>query len=142
MCISGRKFRDTAKAVRGASAFTLVEIMVVVAIIALLAAIAVPGFMRARKRSQATAVKNDLRLIEAAVEQYALETAKGAGSTVLVTDWTNYLKRDTHLFASGEDIIGNEFGVQTVDELPIVPLDTYYELGDVVDDKFWEPFDP
>ncbi len=41
--------------------FTLVEIMIVVAIIALLAAIAVPGFLRARKRSQASRILNDLR---------------------------------------------------------------------------------
>ncbi len=44
--------------------FTLVEIMIVVAIIALLAAIAVPGFLRARKRSQASRILNDLRMIE------------------------------------------------------------------------------
>jgi prepilin-type N-terminal cleavage/methylation domain-containing protein len=43
--------------------FTLVEIMIVVAIIALLAAIAVPGFLRARKRAQASRILNDLRLI-------------------------------------------------------------------------------
>ena len=45
-------------------AFTLVEIMIVVAIIALLAAIAVPGFLRARKRAQGSRIMNDLRLIE------------------------------------------------------------------------------
>ena len=56
--------------------FTLVEIMIVVAIIALLAAIAVPGFLRARKRSQATKILNDLRMIDGAVDQYAIETAK------------------------------------------------------------------
>ena len=50
------------KDVRGG--FTLVEIMIVVAIIALLAAIAVPGFLRARKRSQAVRVLEDLRLID------------------------------------------------------------------------------
>ncbi len=44
--------------------FTLVEIMIVVAIIALLAAIAVPGFLRARKRSQASRILNDLRMID------------------------------------------------------------------------------
>ncbi len=48
--------------------FTLVEIMIVFAIIALLAAVAVPGFLRARKRSQASRVVNDLRLIDAAVD--------------------------------------------------------------------------
>ena len=54
--------------------FTLVEIMIVVAIIALLAAIAVPGFLRARKRSQASKILNDLRMIDSAVDQYAIET--------------------------------------------------------------------
>ena len=60
--------------------FTLVEIMIVVAIIALLAAIAVPGFLRARKRSQASRVINDLRLIDSAVDQYAIEQQKGQRS--------------------------------------------------------------
>ena len=69
--------------------FTLVEIMIVVAIIALLAAIAVPGFLRARKRSQATKILNDLRMIDAAVDQYAIETNRATGSTVAITDWTS-----------------------------------------------------
>ena len=60
--------------------FTLVEIMIVVAIVALLAAIAVPGFMRARKRAQATQVINDLRMIASAVDQYAVEYSKMAGN--------------------------------------------------------------
>ena len=54
--------------------------MIVVAIIALLAAIAVPGFLRARKRSQATRILNDLRMIDAAVDQYAIETNRATGS--------------------------------------------------------------
>ncbi|MFL6540506.1 MAG: type II secretion system protein, partial [Chthoniobacterales bacterium] len=62
--------------------FTLIEIMVVVAIIALLAAVAVPGFLRARKRSQASRVLNDLRSIDSAVDQYALENHKQDGDTV------------------------------------------------------------
>lgn len=74
-------------------AFTLVEIMIVVAIIALLAAIAVPGFLRARKRSQASRVLNDLRLIDNACDMYAIETNKKTGDPVAVSDWTNYLKR-------------------------------------------------
>ena len=49
-------------------AFTLVEIMIVVAIIALLASLAVPSFLRARKRSQATSALEDLRLIDAAID--------------------------------------------------------------------------
>ena len=66
--------------------FTLVEIMIVVAIIALLAAIAVPGFLRARKRSQASRIINDLRLIDSAVDQYAIETNKKSGDAVAITD--------------------------------------------------------
>src|SRR2546427_7161999 len=62
---------SAAKSYKG---FTLVEIMIVVAIIALLAAIAVPGFLRARKRSQASRILNDLRMIDSAVDQYAIET--------------------------------------------------------------------
>ena len=65
--------------------FTLVEIMIVVAIIALLAAIAVPGFLRARKRSQASKILNDLRMIDAAVDQYAIETNRTTGFVVPVT---------------------------------------------------------
>src|SRR3982750_421934 len=94
--------------------FTLVEIMIVVAIIALLAAIAVPGFLRARKRAQASRVLNDLRLIDSAVDQYAIETNKTSGSTVNVTDWTNYLKKSTTLWTTGKDIFGNTYGNQTV----------------------------
>jgi prepilin-type N-terminal cleavage/methylation domain-containing protein len=120
--------------------FTLVEIMIVVAIIALLAAIAVPGFLRARKRSQASKILNDLRLIDAAVDQYAIETTKKSGDPVDVTDWTNYLKKDTVLFATGADLFGTDYGPQTVDSLPKVPDSTKTALSDVTDDAFWSPF--
>ncbi|MEY2479547.1 MAG: type pilus assembly protein PilA [Verrucomicrobiota bacterium] len=127
---------------RRPQAFTLVEIMIVVAIIALMAAIAVPGFLRARQRAQATEIRNDLRLIESAVDQYAIENHKKSGDPVSVVDWTSYLKRDTRLYLTGEDILGNEYGAQTVDELPFVPIESYYELGGVANDDFWEPFNP
>src|SRR6059058_1870717 len=89
--------------------FTLVEIMIVVAIIALLAAIAVPGFLRARKRSQASKILNDLRMIDAAIDQYAIETGKKTGDPVDVTDWTNYVKKDTTLYTTGADLFGNAY---------------------------------
>src|ERR1700745_3674751 len=92
--------------------FTLVEIMIVVAIIALLAAIAVPGFLRARKRSQASRIINDLRLIDSAVDQYAIETNKTSGTTVAVSDWTNYLKKGTNLYTTGLDILQTHYGDQ------------------------------
>jgi prepilin-type N-terminal cleavage/methylation domain-containing protein len=122
--------------------FTLVEIMIVVAIIALLAAIAVPGFLRARKRSQASKILNDLRLIDAAVDQYGIETSKSTGSAVNVTDWTNYLKKDTTLYNTGQDLFGDDYGPQTVDTLPKVPANAYSSLSDVADLGFWSPFGP
>jgi prepilin-type N-terminal cleavage/methylation domain-containing protein len=120
--------------------FTLVEIMIVVAIIALLAAIAVPGFLRARKRSQASRIINDLRLIDSAMDQYAIETTKKSGDPIAVTDWTNYLKKDTVLFATGQDLFRDDYGSQTVDSHPSVPANAKTTLSDVTDDAFWSPF--
>src|SRR3954467_12765842 len=116
--------------------FTLVEIMIVVALIALLAAIAVPGFLRARKRSQASKIINDLRMIDSAMDQYAIETAKKSGDPIAVADWTNYVKKDTNLYATGLDLFGNDYGIQTVDTLPRVPAVTKDNLSDVTDDAF------
>jgi prepilin-type N-terminal cleavage/methylation domain-containing protein len=122
--------------------FTLVEIMIVVAIIALLAAIAVPGFLRARKRSQASKILNDLRMIDAAVDQYAIETNKLTGNPVAVSDWTNYVKKNAVLYSTGADLYGNTYGPQTVDTLPKVPQATFDSLSDVADTSFWSPFGP
>jgi prepilin-type N-terminal cleavage/methylation domain-containing protein len=121
-------------------AFTLVEIMIVVAIIALLAAIAVPGFLRARKRSQASRVLNDLRLIDNACDMYAIENNKSTGATVNVADWTNYLKKGTNLYVTGKDILGNTYGPQLVDDIPAVPTATKTALSDVTDISFWSPY--
>jgi prepilin-type N-terminal cleavage/methylation domain-containing protein len=120
--------------------FTLVEIMIVVAIIALLAAIAVPGFLRARKRSQASRIINDLRLIDSAVDQYAIETNKKSGDSVAITDWTNYLKKGTNLYTTGKDILGADYGPQTVDKLPSVNVSSKSSLSDVTDATFWSPY--
>ena len=122
--------------------FTLVEIMIVVAIIALLAAIAVPGFLRARKRSQASKILNDLRMIDGSVDQYAIETGRTSGATVNTADWTNYLKKDTHLYLTGQDIFGNDYGSQLVDTLPTIPANAFATLSDVADTGFWSPYGP
>ncbi len=124
----------------GFAGFTLVEIMIVVAIIALLAAIAVPGFLRARKRSQASRILNDLRLIDSAVDQYAIETNKASGTAVNTTDWTNYTKKGSVLYNTAADIFGAGYGPQTVDSLPSVPSATKTSLSDVADTSFWSPY--
>ena len=120
--------------------FTLVEIMIVVAIIALLAAIAVPGFLRARKRSQATRILNDLRMIDSAIDQYAIETNQITGNPVAVGDWTAYVKSGTVLYNTGADLLGNTYGPQTVDSLPKVPPASFAGLSDVAPAEFWSPY--
>ena len=120
--------------------FTLVEIMIVVAIIALLAAIAVPGFLRARKRSQATRILNDLRMIDSAVDQYAIETNRRTNDPVNTVDWTSYLKSGTTLYNVAKDLLGDPYGNQTVDTLPAVPLSSYNALSDVAPSTFWSPY--
>jgi len=98
--------------------FTLVEIMIVVAIIGLLAAIAIPNFVRARQTSQQNACINNLRLIDGAKQQWALEAKKTSASVPVDSDLQPYLGR------------GN--GV-----LPICPVDpqqtfdTSYTIGAV-----------
>jgi prepilin-type N-terminal cleavage/methylation domain-containing protein len=120
--------------------FTLVEIMIVVAVIALLAAIAVPGFLRARKRSQASKIINDLRMIDSAIDQYAIETSKQSGTTIDTADWTNYVKKDSTIYNTGQDLFGNDYGPQTVDSLPKAPLAAWNTLSDVADTNFWSPY--
>src|ERR1700744_3242531 len=90
--------------------FTLVEIMIVVAIITLMAGIAVPNFLRARKRSQATRILEDLRKLDSSVDQYAIDTSRVAGFNPAFGDIQNYLKAGTNLYTSGADLFGDTYG--------------------------------
>ena len=75
------------------SAFTLVEIMIVVAIIGLLAAIAIPNFVKARSTARRNTCINNLRLIDGAKQQWALETGAGATATPNDTSLVSYIGR-------------------------------------------------
>jgi prepilin-type N-terminal cleavage/methylation domain-containing protein len=126
--------------------FTLVEIMIVVAIIALLAAIAVPNFLRARKRSQATRILEDLRIIDSAIDQYAIENNKSTGDTVQWADVQSYVKKGSVLYNSGgTDLFQNFYGSAgtfSVDNLPKLSTTTFGKLSDVAPSDFWSPFYP
>jgi prepilin-type N-terminal cleavage/methylation domain-containing protein len=74
------------------SAFTLVEIAIVVAIIGLLAAIAIPNFVRSRSTAQQNACINNLRQIDNAKDQWALEHRKQTGDPVVDSEVDVYIK--------------------------------------------------
>jgi prepilin-type N-terminal cleavage/methylation domain-containing protein len=98
--------------------FTLVEIMIVVAIIGLLAAIAIPSFVHARAKSQATICINNLRQIEAAVVEVALEKGKHVGDTVnYPDDITPFIKLNSAGSIPGCPA-GGVYSLQTVGTIP------------------------
>jgi prepilin-type N-terminal cleavage/methylation domain-containing protein len=123
--------------------FTLVEIMIGVAIIAIMAAIALPAFQRARKRSQAGRTLEELRVLNDAIDQYAINTGKVAGDPVTFDDVRPYLKPATVLYTTGKDCIGQDYGPNfTVDVYPKVPPLTFLYLQDVATSEFWAPYNP
>jgi prepilin-type N-terminal cleavage/methylation domain-containing protein len=97
--------------------FTLVEIMIVVAIIGLLAAIAIPNFVRARNTSQTNACINNLRQLDGGVQQWALENKKQTSDTVTLADIQPYIKL-TSANALPACPAGGSYAVTTVSNAP------------------------
>jgi prepilin-type N-terminal cleavage/methylation domain-containing protein len=96
--------------------FTLVEIMIVVAIIGLLAAIAIPNFVKARTTAQKNACINNLRQIDGAKESWALENKKTQTDTPTLDGNT-----DTGL-------IGTDKYIKVT---PVCPANGTYTVGDM-----------
>ena len=111
--------------------FTLVEIMIVVAIIGLLAAIAIPNFVKARENAQLNSIFNNLRILEGAKDQWALENKKGTGDAVAsVTTVSDYLKGGTIKNVVGETYTPQEIGSPAKASIP-VKLGTYSAGGTI-----------
>ena len=81
--------------------FTLIEIMIVVAIIALLASIAVPNYLKSRAIAQRTTCVGNLRQIDGAIQSWALEARKQAGQPVTAEDIKGYLRNQVSCPSGG-----------------------------------------
>jgi len=101
--------------------FTLVEIMIVVAIIGLLAAIAIPNFVKARTTSQQNACINNLRQIDGAIQQWALEFKKGTSATLGEAEVTPYLKNSV-ICPSGGTAFSDSYTVKDVATPPVCKI--------------------
>ena len=99
--------------------FTLLEIMIVVSLIGLLAAIAIPNLVKARSQSQVNACLNNLRMIDDATQEWALENLKGPSSTVAFSDIQPYLKSTVLCPSSGAGAtFATSYTVSTVSNKP------------------------
>lgn len=106
------------------AAFTLVEIMIVVAIIGLLAGIAIPNFIKARETARKNTCINNLRLIDAAIQQWALDANKNQGDSVKMDSLTGYINRGGtgQINGTGPGAVrcpsGGTYGTTTIDQKP------------------------
>ncbi len=119
---------------RKSRGFTLVEIMIVVAIISLLSVIAIPNFVRARTVTQQNACINNLRQIYSVKQQWALEFKKATDVTPPLTEVRAYLKNPLVCPAAGSgatfetsyimENVGTRPTCQILPEKHILPPDT------------------
>ena len=106
------------KITRNSKGFTLVEIMIVVAIIGLLAAIAVPNFVQARTSARRNTCINNLRLIQAAKDQYAIESNQQETVVPSPSDISPYFKGSQLVAGMPKEPQGGSYSVLAVNTAP------------------------
>lgn len=104
--------------------FTLVEIMIVVAIVGLLATLAIPNYVRARENAQLNSILNNLRILEDAKEQWAMSNKKGTGDTTDMATLSDYLKGGTVIPVANETYNTEPVGTEASATVPVA-LGTY-----------------
>jgi prepilin-type N-terminal cleavage/methylation domain-containing protein len=131
---------------RHRAGFTLIEIMLVVAILSLLATLAIPNYLRARKRSQAARIIDDLRAVDHAMELYSIEFRRSGNETLTGADvqfLKRYVKDRVLLYQSlPNDMFGNPFIVTDLKTPPRLNNITFEALSDVAPSEFWSPYEP
>jgi len=109
------------------AAFTLIEVMIVVGIVGLLAAIAIPSMLRARARSQANTCIANLRQIQDAKQQWAFDMRKPADAVPLKSDLAHYLGRSGNIDriscpADPTERFDNSYNINEVTNAPTCKL--------------------
>ena len=99
------------------SGFTLVEIMIVVAIIGMLASIAIPNYLQARMKAQQGVCLSNLQQIEGAIQRWSLEMKKDEGQPVTYGDIRSYLQHSV-VCPSGGTKFEDSYTISTVDAAP------------------------
>lgn len=96
---------------KSTSGFTLVEIMIVVSVVGLLAAIAIPNMMRSMDRSSLVTIQENLRVLEDAKEVWAMENRASSGTVINdVSELSGYLRGGTIEQVVGENYVPNAVG--------------------------------
>ena len=92
-------------------AFTLLEVMIIVALIGLLAVMAMPAMMKVRKQTQGKRIVNDARVIDTAIDAWAMENNKADGDSVDLVKINEYSKSGQ---VRTKDVLGNDYGIGPV----------------------------
>src|SRR5436190_13110150 len=98
--------------------FTLIEIMIVVALIGILASIAIPNYIHARQQAHKVTCIQNLKTIDNSIEQWAIETRKQSGTPVTPTDIQGYVK-DLPVCPSGGTSFSDSYEIMVTDAAPL-----------------------